>query len=254
VRKILVIGIGVGDPEQLTIQAVNAMQHVNAFFVLDKGSSAPELIDVRTFILERYLEDQSYRVVELADPPRDRASDDYHAAVQDWHARRAQVYALAIRDELADDECGAFLVWGDPSLYDSTLRILEQVLAAGLVQFEYKVVPGITSIQALTAKQHLLLNGIGESVFITTGRRLVDDWARGIDNVVVMLDGACGFTRLDPEGVDIFWGAYLGMPDEICLSGPLADMSEVIQHTRAAARARKGWIMDTYLLRRRARA
>ncbi len=234
------------------MQAIKAMRRADAFFVVDKGSTAAELIGVRTAILERYLEDHAYRVVEIADPPRDRASDDYRAAVQDWHARRAQAYALAIRDALGVEECGAFLVWGDPSLYDSTLRILDQVLATGLVDFESEVIPGITSVQALTARQRLLLNGIGEGVFITTGRRLVEDWARGVDNVVVMLDGACGFTRLDPDGVDIFWGAYLGMPDEICLSGPLAEMSEVIQRTRAAARAKKGWIMDTYLLRRRA--
>src|SRR5579871_4630802 len=229
------------------------MQHVDAFFVLDKGSSAAELVEVRTAMLERSVEGHPYRVVELADPPRDRASGDYHAAVQEWHARRAHIYALAIRDGLGDDECGAFLVWGDPSLYDSTLRILEHVLASGTVDFEYQVIPGITSVQALSASQRLLLNGIGENVLITTGRRLVEDWARGVDNVVVMLDGACSFTHLDAEGVDIFWGAYLGMPDEICLGGPLAEMSDVIQRTRAAARARKGWIMDTYVLRRRRR-
>jgi precorrin-6A synthase len=249
----LLIGIGAGDPQHLTMQAIAAMRRADVFFMLDKGSSTAELIDVRGVILERYLQDHPYRVVEIADPPRDRASDDYRAAVQDWHAKRAQVYARAIRDDLADDECGAFLVWGDPSLYDSTLRILEQVLASGAVAFEYQVIPGITSVQALCASQRQLLTGIGENVLITTGRRLADDWARGVDNVVVMLDGACSFARLDPAGVDIFWGAYLGMPDEICLSGPLAEMSELIQRTRAAARARKGWIMDTYLLRRRAR-
>ena len=36
-----------------------------------------------------------------------------------------------IAEELRDGECGAFLVWGDPALYDSTLRIIEQILARG---------------------------------------------------------------------------------------------------------------------------
>ena len=36
-RKLLLIGIGAGDPEQLTVQAINAMNTVDAFFVLDKG-------------------------------------------------------------------------------------------------------------------------------------------------------------------------------------------------------------------------
>jgi precorrin-6A synthase len=46
-------------------------------------------------------------------------------------------------------------------------------------------------------------------------------------------------------------GAYLGTPDEITLSGPLGEVGELIRLTRDRARANKGWIMDTYLLRRR---
>ena len=36
-KKILIIGIGAGDPEYLTIQAVNALNQVDVFFILDKG-------------------------------------------------------------------------------------------------------------------------------------------------------------------------------------------------------------------------
>ncbi len=60
--------------------------------------------------------------------------------------------------------------------------------------------------------------------------------------------------RLDPAGLEIFWGAYLGMPEEILLAGPLAEIAPRIAEVRAAARARHGWIMDTYLLRRRSAA
>jgi precorrin-6A synthase len=58
---------------------------------------------------------------------------------------RAGVYERLIRDELGDDESGAFLVWGDPSLYDSMLRIIDQVLARGAVAFAYEVIPGIAA-------------------------------------------------------------------------------------------------------------
>ena len=36
-KKVLVIGIGVGDPDQLTVQAVQAMNRTDVFFVMDKG-------------------------------------------------------------------------------------------------------------------------------------------------------------------------------------------------------------------------
>ena len=85
----------------------------------------------------------------------------------DWHAARADVWARALLDELPDDGVGAFLAWGDPSLYDSTLRILE--LVARRIDLRFDVVPGITAIQALTARHRIPLNDVGEPVLITTG-------------------------------------------------------------------------------------
>ncbi len=250
-RTVLVIGIGAGDPEQVTIQAIKAMNRVDVFFVVDKGTTAAELVEVRKDILARYVTERTFRLVELADPPRDRSSEAYRLAVRHWHRRRAELYARAIHDELDDDGCAAFLVWGDPSLYDSTLRILEEVLASGKVAFDYEVVPGVTSVQTLAARHRLPLHGVGEGVRLTTGRRLAEDWATGADNVVVMLDGDCAFAQIDGADADIFWGAYLGMPDEIIVRGRLCDVAALIRQTRQAARARKGWIMDIYLLRRR---
>jgi precorrin-6A synthase len=160
------------------------------------------------------------------------------------------VWEALLRDELGDDGVGAFLVWGDPSLYDSTLAVIDRVLARGAVAFDHEVVPGISSVHALTARHRIALNHVGGAVQITTGRRLAAGWPHGVDDLVVMLDADCAFRRLDPEGVEIYWGAYLGTADELLLAGPLAEVAEEIARVRAHARAHKGWIMDTYLLRR----
>jgi precorrin-6A synthase len=56
------------------------------------------------------------------------------------------------------------------------------------------------------------------------------------------------------EDVDIFWGAYLGTPDQILISGKLKECVDAIEEARAEERERKGWIMDTYLLRRAPRS
>ena len=120
------------------------------------------------------------------------------------------------------------------------------------VAFELDVIPGITSVQALAARHRLPLTGIGEPVQITTGRRLAaEGMPAGIANVVVMLDGGTSFDRVAPDGVDIYWGAYLGTGDEILAAGPLADAAPTIADARRDSRARKGWVFDTYLLRRR---
>jgi precorrin-6A synthase len=65
-----------------------------------------------------------------------------------------------------------------------------------------------------------------------------------------MLDADCSFATVEPAGVEIYWGAYLGTPDELLVAGPLAEVADDIRRVRAAARERKGWIMDTYVLRR----
>jgi precorrin-6A synthase len=251
VRRLLVIGIGAGDPEHVTAQAVRALNEVDVFFVVDKGGDTGDLVALRKEICERFIEDPSYRMVEVPDPLRDRRATAYAGAVDDWRARRAEVWGRALRDELLDDAVGGLLVWGDPSLYDSTIDVIERILAAGTIAFEYEVVPGISSVHALTARHRIAINRVGGAVQITTGRRLSNDgWPDGIDDLVVMLDADCSFRALDPDGVEIFWGAYLGTSDELLVAGPLAEAAPKIEELRADARRRKGWIMDTYLLRR----
>ncbi|MGC5360554.1 precorrin-6A synthase (deacetylating) [Streptomyces sp. DT24] len=249
-RKIYVIGIGAGDPDQLTLQAVKALNEADAFFILDKGAEKSDLTGLRRDILDAHVKDPSYRLVEARDPERDRATADYSPAVDDWRRRRADLYERFIAEDLGADECGAFLVWGDPALYDSTLGILEEILERGTVAFEHEVVPGISSVSALLARHRTGLNRVARPVQITTGRRLAEGWPEGVDDVVVMLDARQAFTRHLDRDLYIYWGAYVGTEDEILVSGPLAEVSERIEELRAEARARKGWIMDTYLLRR----
>ena len=70
-------------------------------------------------------------------------------------------------------------------------------------------------------------------------------------DTVVMLDGQTAFLAVDDPAAEIFWGAYLGTPDEILIRGPLGEVRDEIVETRAAARAEHGWIMDIYLIRQR---
>jgi len=246
-RTLRVIGIGTGNPEHLTLQAVRALANVDAVFALDKGAEKADLLALRRAICAEHIR-KPYRFVAAEDPPRDRRPADYGGTVEAWHAARAELLERLIRDNLGAGEVGAFLVWGDPSLYDSTLRILERIRTRGTLPFTCAVVPGITSVQALTAAHRILLNRIGADVAITTGRNLADG-VLPADSTVVMLDGDPAFDHLDPE-LTIYWGAYLGSPDEILLAGRLGTVGPEIRRLRAEARARHGWIMDTYLLRK----
>ena len=249
-RELLVIGMGPGHPDQITVQAVRALNRVEVFFRIDKGDAKSGLNAARDEILRRHVTSPGYRVVDIPEPPRDRSPDDYQGAVRDWHEARAELIETAIADELGEDGVGAFLVWGDPSLYDSTLRIIDLLLARGAVPFEYAVIPGVTSVQALAAAHRVPLNRIGEPVHITPARRIAGGLPEGLDSAVVMLDSGFTAAGFDDQALTVFWGAYLSTPDETLIHGPLAEVAGDITATRAELRARHGWIMDTYLLRR----
>lgn len=246
-KDLLLIGIGPGDPRQVTYEAVDALRQASVFFVLDKGGDKDELVHLRKAILQRYRPEGGYRLVQVADPARDGPADDYLGAVQDWHRQRAALYAQLIEQEIGDGETGAFLLWGEPTLYDSTLRILGLVRERG-VALRLRVIPGISSVQALAARHQVPLNRIGEPLTVLPGRRLAGQGQ--IDNVLVMLDGQCAFARLDDPALMIYWGAYLGTADEVLIAGPLQAVKAQIVEVRERERARKGWIMDSYLLRR----
>ena len=65
-----------------------------------------------------------------------------------------------------------------------------------------------------------------------------------------MLDGECAFTTLEMFDLQIWWGAYVAMEEELLISGQLSAVADDIVNTRAQAREKHGWIMDIYLLRR----
>ncbi|PCE28012.1 precorrin-6A synthase (deacetylating) [Paraburkholderia acidicola] len=251
-KRILIIGIGAGDPDYMTVQAINALNQVDVFFVMDKGVAKEKLVALRKAIIERFVNGHDYRVVEATSPERrrDEGESDYRSAVDELNRDKQRVFERLISDELADGECGAFLVWGDPSLYDSTIRIVEAIEKTGNHAFDYAVIPGISSVQALAARHKVPLNQIGRSIQITNGRGIAEGFPNNVDSVVVMLDSQDTYRKLVDQNLDIYWGAYVGTPDEILISGKLHEVVDDIVRIRAEARHKHGWIMDTYLLRK----
>jgi precorrin-6A synthase len=242
------IGIGTGNPDHLTTQAVAAMNGADLILLPRKGRAKSDLIDLRRQICAAVLT-SPVRVVEFDLPIRD-GQGPYLAAVHDWHQAIAEAWQAEIAAHLPGGGKVALLVWGDPSLYDSTMRIAERLERGGM-PIRVHVVPGITSIQALTAAHAIPLNPLAEAVTITTGRLLrAQGWPAVANTLVVMLDGGCAFEELDPQGKTIWWGAYLGMAHETLEHGPLGEAGPRIVQRRGELRARHGWIMDVYLMRR----
>ncbi|GAB6985578.1 precorrin-6A synthase (deacetylating) [Nocardioides pyridinolyticus] len=233
-RRLLVIGVGMG-PQHVTAEAAAALRSVD-YVVAFQKSDDDSLLSVREAICREHGDPP---VVVVTDPRRDRDNPaDYPAAVREWHAARVR----ACREALERPGDVAMLVWGDPSLYDSTLR-----LVAELPGFEVTVVPGISAPQLLAARHGIVLHEVGRPVHVTTGRRLRAAVNAGQDNLVVMLN-----RNLDLAGLDdwsIWWGANLGTPSEALVSGRVVDVLPAVESARSHARETAGWVMDVYLLR-----
>ncbi|WP_333618382.1 precorrin-6A synthase (deacetylating) [Dietzia sp.] len=258
-RSIVAIGIGTGNPEHLTGEATAAMRSLDVVLVLDKGTETADMRDLRARMLATQCAGREPRTVLVEDTKRDPelAARDYEAAVEEWHGRRVAALSAVIREELPEGGTAGFLVWGDPSLYDSTLRMLERLRGVGAGdspesgggEFAVRSIAGITAPSALCAAFAIPANAIGQAIHITTGRNLPETDPGLLRNCFVMLDGGCAFRKVAEPDTEIYWGAYLGDPRQILIHGTVGEVGEEIAAARAAARAENGWIMDTYLLR-----
>lgn len=244
----LVIGIGAGHPDHLTLQAVKAMNEVDVFFIPDKGAEKEALGRLRLEMIDRHVRERSHRRVAYGVPQRTKGGD-YQAAVADWHDALETVFSRLILEELGDGETGAFLVWGDPALYDSTIRILARLAARPGLAFDYEIIPGISSVQALAAAHKVALNAIGRSVLISNGRQSEEGFPDNADSLVIMLNAEKVIRQLDGE-LEVYWGANLGLDGEALVAGSLKDVRDDIERKRAETRAAQGWVMDVALVKR----
>ncbi|UXA18417.1 precorrin-6A synthase (deacetylating) [Mycobacterium sp. SMC-4] len=248
--RVRILGVGMG-PQHVTAEVAQALHSVDYVLAAQK-SDDDRLLELRREILQRHAGPNGpAELVTVADPPRDRSegltTDGYHGAVSDWHDARAARYAEVLRQR---GGTAAFLVWGDSSLYDSTIRVVEKARDLG-IEVDFDVLPGISAPQLLAARHRMVLHEVGRPVHVTTGRRLQEAVAAGLDNIIVMLNPPPH--RLDFTGLQdwtIWWGANLGTPGEQLLTGRLASVLPQIAQARAAAEARDGWVMDLFLIRR----
>lgn len=240
--KLRILGVGMG-PQHVTPEVAEALRSVD-YVVAAQKSSDDQLLEARREICAAH----GVELVAVPDPERDRdAPRDYPKAVADWHEARVAAYEQVLLDRPGDV---AFLVWGDPSLYDSTIRIVESIRARGNVQVDYDVLPGISAVQLLAARHRIVLHEVGRPLHVTTGRQLGLALEQGQDNIVVMLNRG-----LDLDGLDdwlIWWGANLGTPEEALVAGRVGEVLAEIAAVRAQVKEAAGWVMDIYLLRRSA--
>jgi len=239
------VGIGTGNPDHVTFQGAKAIRDADLILIPRKGESKADLAGLREDIIAAVTDTAPQ--IAYFDIPKRQSEEGYLRGVDEWHDAIALRWQAAIAD-FPQAQHVALLIWGDPSLYDSSLRIASRLDP----QPKTQVIPGITALQALTAAHAIPINDLGAPYVVTTGRRIRDEgWPANASKVAVMLDGECSFQTLEMEEYDIWWGAYVGMKQQLLIHGRLNEVAEEIFANRARCRAAHGWIMDIYLLKKR---
>ena len=237
--KIRVLGVGMG-PQHVTVEVAHALRSCD-YVVAASKTDHDELLALRQAICDEH----DVELVAVLDPERDREPTDYVSTVAAWHDARATAYAEVVR---ARGGTAAFLVWGDPSLYDSTIRVVERL--ADSLGAEWDVLPGVSAPSLLAARHRIVLHEVGRPVHVTSARRLREAVADGQTNIVVMLGNAADHTALSELAEwSIWWGANLGTGSEELVSGQVADVLADLVAAHARARQAAGWVMDAYLVR-----
>lgn len=239
------IGIGAGSLAQVTQEAYAAIAAADVIFLPSKGAEKADLLQLRQAICAAV---PAEKLITFILPKRGESAN-YRDDVDAWHDQIAQQWQQLLDTHLAGGGQAGFLIWGDPSLYDSSIRIAKR-LQQNRSDIALHIVPGITSLQALTAAHQITLNELAEPVLITTGRQLRENgWPAGVDTVAVMLDAGGAFQAIAAEHKQIWWGAYLGMDKQCLINGELASVADEIVERRAALRQQHGWIMDIYVIK-----
>ncbi|PID54625.1 MAG: precorrin-6A synthase (deacetylating) [Micrococcales bacterium] len=241
----------------LTGEATKALQGCD-YLVAAQKADTDHLLALRRDIAEAH----GVPLVAVADPPRDRDAAQYVDAVRDWHHARARVYEQVLRER---GGIAGFAVWGDPSLYDSTIRILDQV--GHRLPLRLEVFAGVSTPQLLAARHRIVLHEVGGSVLFTTARRLpqalraAHAGRTSQPSIVVMLGDTSSLRELvleqraggQPDQLGdwhIWWGANIGTTSEQLLRGRVGEVLEQVDQAAQQARSTAGWAMQAYLLRR----
>lgn len=169
------VGVGPGDPELITLKAARVLAQVPVIFVPKKGSESASY--ARSTIAGLIRPHQE--VVELFFPMvKDSGQLDYC-----W-----QQAAESIWGRLEHGEDCAFVNSGDPLLYGSFVHVL-RTLRQEHPGVETEVIPGISSINAATAKALVPLAIDDDQIAVISGRcedDFVKETLRNFDTVIFM--------------------------------------------------------------------
>jgi len=244
-KRVYIVGIGPGNPKYLTLEGYEVIKKAKNFILPLKKGPKEELTKIREKVIEFCKQgDTNYRVIKVEFPERKKGGV-YKLEVESWRTEKVSILTEVLKD--VDEAC--FLVLGDPSLYDGHIEIFKEI--SKNLPMEIEVIPGISTVNLLSAKHKISLTKVAETLLITTPRALRKQKEIS-SNTLVFLDNYKTFKQFkDDRELMIYWGAYLGTEKEVLFSGKLSECWQELIELRRKLKEKHGYIMETYLLTRK---
>lgn len=151
--KLIGIGVGPGNPELLTIKAVNTLKKADVICAPKSASSKPSLA---LSIVQVFLDERADNY-ELLEPLFPMIEDQ---KVLDEHWDDATDLVAAKLDQGMDV---AFITLGDPTIYSTFSYLSKRIECRG---FEVEIIPGITSFTGCAATAGISLGEKDEIIVI----------------------------------------------------------------------------------------
>ncbi len=154
--KIFAVGIGPGDPELITIKAINVIKNSHTIFVpkgREEGSS------IALSIVKEVVDLKGKQIVEVFFPMVKTKYEEYKKE-KAWNEIVESVYERLNRGENV-----SFLTLGDPTLY-STFFYIHRKLIERDKNIEIHLIPGVSSITACAAVSQSFLAVGNEKIAI----------------------------------------------------------------------------------------
>jgi precorrin-2/cobalt-factor-2 C20-methyltransferase len=171
------IGVGPGDPELITIKAVEALKSVDVICVPKSHARKPSMAlnMVKQILAER---EKPAEILELVFP----------MTKNELNNRKLWVENATIVASKAKKANVAFITLGDPMLY-STFLYLYECVKETYPEIELEMIPGVTSVTAAAASSKLPLAEKDEVVSIIPSDlnpARIEETAKHADNLVFM--------------------------------------------------------------------
>lgn len=211
--KLFCVGCGPGDPELLTIRALNLIKEADVIFVPTSKSDKPS---IALSIVAKYI-NKTTKIINLVFPMiKDKDS------LKDYWEKNTSVISQMVRT----GKKTLYLTVGDPSLY-STWIYIHRELKKNHKDIQIEIIPGITSIFAFAAESKISLVEGNEHLSIVPAcydLNKVKNTVKSSDTIVFLKDG-----RYFDNVIEMLPDAGFGEESQIAIAQDVSTKENILE-------------------------